>query len=402
MIRYQYKALALNGKKASGVIEATDEYTAVLQIKENYPILLEIRPIKQKDGILSKEIGKTTINYKELSIMCSQFSTILRSGVPIDACISFAAKQNKDKKLKKMLEQSAEDVSRGNGVADSFEKNCKNLPKTFIETIRAGEESGTLERSFETLQFYYEKSFKTKQKVKQALSYPIFVLAVAVVVLIVVMVKVVPTLTRTFQDLDGELPLITKIMIASSKFFEKNFLWIGLILFVFVIGLVVYCNTEKGKRQWSNFRLKLPVLGKIEVLNTASQFANTMAALLAAGLSISRALEVTGKVLDNYIMGKEVLSMIEEVESGNRLSECMKKNKHFPDALSEMCAIGEETGELEGTFTTIGAYFDNEAQYATTKAIQRLEPTILIFMALFAGFIVLSIYLPMFMMYSLI
>ena len=208
-----------------------------------------------------------------------------------------------------MLEQSAEDVSRGNSVADSFEKNCKNLPKTFIETIRAGEESGTLERSFETLQSYYEKSFKTKQKVKQALSYPIFVLAVAVVVLIVVMVKVVPTLTRTSHDLDGELPLITKIMIASSKFFENNFLWIGLILLVLIIGLVSYCHMEKGKRQWSNFRLKLPVLGKIEILNTASQFANTMAALLAAGLSISRALEVTGLPLVEWL---------EKLQQGNK------------------------------------------------------------------------------------
>lgn len=401
MITYQYKALSVNGAKVNGVVEAVDEYAAVAQIKATCPIILDIKPVKEKTSILSKEIGTPKLDHKALSVMCSQFSIILRSGVAIDTCMTLISRQVKDKHLKKMLEKSAEDVSKGNGIAASFEKNCPYLPSIFIETVRAGEESGTIEKSFETLHKYYDKSFKTKQKVKQATSYPIFVLILAVVVLAVVMIQVIPTIAETFVDLNGELPALTKAMIAMSEFAGKNIWWITLvILFVIIVGKL-YCNTEKGRVWWSEMSLKFPVLGNIAVLSGAAQFANTMSTLLAAGLSVSYSLEVTGKVLDNYVMGQEISRMTGSIEEGKRLGDCMRQSKYFPSTLTEMCAIGEEVGELETTLETIGTYYDNEAQHATEKAIQKLEPTILIIMAIFAGFIVIAIYLPMFSMYEL-
>lgn len=401
MITYQYKALSVNGDKVQGVLEAMDEYAAMAQIKETCPIVLSLEPVKDKTGILSKEIGTPKVDHKALSVMCSQFAIILRSGIPIDTSIALISRQVKEKHLKKMLEKSEKDVARGNGIANSFEKNCPYLPPTFIETVRAGEESGTIEHSFETLYKYYDKSFKTKQKVKQAMSYPIFVLMVAMVVLAVVMVKVIPTIAETFVDLDGEMPTMTRGMIAMSDFFRRNIWWIIMAVLVLLIIGKISCNTEEGKAWWNRMKLKVPVLGNIAVLNGAAQFANTMATLLAAGLNVDRSLQITGKVLDNYVMGQEVSRMTGKIEEGKRLGDCMRESKFFPDTLIEMCAIGEETGELETTLETIGTYYDNEAQHATTKAIQKLEPTILVLLALFAGFIVIAIYLPMFTMYDL-
>lgn len=401
MITYQYKALSVNGDKVQGVLEAMDEYAAMAQIKETCPIVLSLEPVKDKTGILSKEIGTPKVDHKALSVMCSQFAIILRSGIPIDTSIALISRQVKEKHLKKMLEKSEKDVARGNGIANSFEKNCPYLPPTFIETVRAGEESGTIEHSFETLYKYYDKSFKTKQKVKQAMSYPIFVLMVAMVVLAVVMVKVIPTIAETFVDLDGEMPTMTRGMIAMSDFFRKNIWWIIMAVLVLLIIGKISCNTEEGKAWWNRMKLKVPVLGNIAVLNGAAQFANTMATLLAAGLNVDRSLQITGKVLDNYVMGQEVSRMTGKIEEGKCLGDCMRESKFFPDTLIEMCAIGEETGELETTLETIGTYYDNEAQHATTKAIQKLEPTILVLLALFAGFIVIAIYLPMFTMYDL-
>lgn len=401
MLTYQYKALSANGKKVHGVVEAVDEYGAMAQIKATCPIVIDIKPVKEKTGILSKEIGKPKVNHKALSVMCSQFSIILKSGIPIDTCMELISRQVKDKHLKKMLEKSSEDVSKGNGIASSFEKNCPYLPPTFIETVRAGEESGTIENSFDTLYKYYDKSFKTNQKVKQAMSYPIFVLIVAVVVLAVVMVKVIPAVAETFKDLGGEMPALTKGLIAMSEFSRRNIWWIIMAMLFSIISFKLYCNTEKGRVWWNKLKLKIPVLGNIAILSGAGQFANTMKTLLAAGMSVSQSLEITGKVLDNYVMGQEITKMTGSIEAGKRLGECMKGSKYFPNTLAEMCAIGEETGELESTLETIGSYFDNEAAHATTQAIQKLEPTILILMALFAGFIVIAIYLPMFTMYEL-
>ncbi len=401
MITYRYKALTAKGVKVNGVVEAVDEYAAVAQIKGTCTIVLDIKPVKQKKSILSMEIGKPKVDQKALSVMCSQFSIILKSGVPIDTCMSLISKQVNDKLLKKVLEKSAEDVAKGHSIASSFEKNCPYLPPTFIETIRAGEESGTLENSFETLYKYYDKSFKTKQKVKQAMSYPIFVLVIACIVLVVVMVKVIPTIATTFIELDGEMPAMTKALILISNFTRDYIWWIALAVLFLIISFKLYCSSEKGRVLWNRVKLKIPVLGNIALLSGAAQFANTMTALLTAGLSVSRSLEITGKVMDNYLMKQEINKMTGSIEEGKRLGDCMKKSKYFPDALTEMCSIGEETGELEMTLETIGTYYDNEAQYATTKAIQKLEPSILILMALFAGFIVIAIYLPMFTMYDL-
>lgn len=401
MVTYQYRAITPDGVKTRGVVKAIDEYAAVEKIKATCPIVTKLTPVKEKDGLLSKEVGRKKINTKSLSVMCSQFSIILGSGVPISRCMKMIADQTEDKRLKKMLLQSAEDVAEGNGIAKSFEKNCKELPVTFIETIRAGEESGTLERSFETLERYYEKTYKNAQKVTQAMMYPIFVLCVAIVVLAVVMIKVIPMITETFSDLGGDLPFMTKILRSSSRFMGEHAFLIIAVIVAAIIALKLIFNTERGRIAWNRFKLKMPILGKIAVLNGASQFANTMNALLVAGITVHESLGITAKVMSNYVMGLETEQMSGSLEEGKSLGDCMRRCEYFPKTLVEMCAIGESTGELDQTMETVGAYFDNEAEYATNKAIAKLEPTILVLMALFAGFIVISIYMPMFTMYGL-
>lgn len=401
MITYNYKAVTADGVDVRGVIQAVDEYAAVQKIRATCPIITKLTPVKEKTGILTMDVGGGKINPKALSVMCSQFAIILRSGVTISRCMEMIAEQTEDKKLKKMLIGAAEDVSEGNGIASSFEKNCKYLPITFTETIRAGEQSGTLDHSFEALEKYYEKSYKTTQKVKRAMTYPIFVIGVAIVVLIVVMAKVIPTLASTFKGLGGQMPAMTRGMIAMSDFFASYWLLIIGVIIALVIGLKIYFNTEKGRIWKSKRALKMPVIGNINVLNGSSQFANTMATLLSAGLPVNQAIAVTAKVMDNYVLGMDVSSIEGKIEEGRTLGDCIKQCKNFPKTLKEMCSIGEETGELDETLETIGSYFDNEADHATAQAIAKMEPTILVVMALFAGFIVISIYLPIFTMYNL-
>ena len=148
--------------------------------------------------------------------------------------------------------------------------------------------------------------------------------------------------------------------------------------------------------------LRIPVLGRINKLNGSGQFANNMATLIRSGMTVGHALEITSQVMDNYTLGLETSRMTGSIEEGKRLGDCMRECKYFPKTLVEMCALGEETGELEMTLETTGTYFDNEAQHATTKALSKLEPTMLLFLTGIAGFIVIAIYLPMFTVYNLI
>lgn len=403
MTTYQYRAIDTDGKSIRGVVQAPDEYSAVQKIRQSCPIITEISAVKESRNVLSMEFGgKPKVNAKILSVLCSQFAVMLRSGMPVGRCISMIAEQTEDKKLKKMLQEVAAEVEDGSSLASSLERNGKGVfPSTFIETIRAGEQSGTIENSFSKMQIYYENASKNQEKIKAAMTYPIFVVIVAIIVLIIIMAKVIPTLTSTFESLGGNLPMMTQITIAISNFFAK---WWGLFVIVIlaaVIGLSVYFRTDKGALVKGKLQLRMPVMGKINTANSAAQFADTMSVLLASGLTVNNAVAVTAKVMDNELFRRDVAAMQPKIEEGQPLGKCIEASAYFPDNLKQMTAIGEETGSLEDTLQTIGEYYNNEADYRTKQALAKLEPTLLIFLAFFAGFIVISVYLPMFTMYNL-
>lgn len=401
MTTYKYKAQTPEGMTVSGVVEAVDQFAAADKIKETCPIILSIEAEKEKENsILDMEIGSGKINMKSLSIACSQIAITLRAGIPLARCLELIGNQTEDKGVKKFLLQTAEDVSGGASLSASMEKYGKGLPITFIETIRAGEQTGNIEESFQQMADYYDKMNKTKEKVKQALSYPIFVVVVAIVVLIIVMAFVIPSLTQTFESLGANLPIITVILINISHFFQHWWGLIALVIVAIVFSWKAYVRTEKGKEVQGKIQLKMPGLGKIHTMSGAADFANTMAMLLNSGITVNNAVEITAKTLGNYIQQSEIDGMVGKIEEGHSLGECMRSTTSFPRTLCEMCAIGEESGELSSTLEVIGDFYSNETDVAIKAAISKLEPTMLIFLALFAGFIVIAIYMPMFTMYN--
>lgn len=402
MATFKYKALTKEGMQISGVIQASDQYAAADQIRTTAPVILSINKIRDKgESFLTMDIGGGRINLKNLSILCSQIAITLRAGVPIAKCLEMIAGQTEDKMLRRIFMQTAEDVAGGAGLAVSIRRNGPKLPDTLVETIRAGEESGNIERSFSEMAQYYEKQYKTQSKIKSALAYPIFVVCVAIVVLVVVMVVVIPTLTQTFAELGGDLPVMTQMLISTSEFFSKY--WVFMVIAVLALVLVwrLYTKTEKGQMVQGKMQLHMPVLGKIHRMSGAAEFANTMSMLLSSGLNVDRAIGITAKTLNNAVLREDTQSMISRIEEGHPLGECIRSCNEYPRTLQEMCAMGEETGELDSSLKVIGEFYTNEADTATKDALAKLEPTMLVLLAIFAGFIVISIYLPMFTMYNL-
>lgn len=405
MTTYSYKALTAEGIETRGVVQAQDEYAAVRQIKQKCPIVTSLTPVNSDmtklKQMLSTDIGSPRIKTRALALMCSQFAITLQSGMPIGRAIDMIAKQTEDKKLRKILTDAAEDVLGGSTLTSAFEKYEEAFPLTFLETIRAGEVSGTLENSFTKMHRYYERSAKNSEKIRSALTYPIFVVCVAFIVLIIIMVKVIPTMAEVFSSLGGELPLMTRMMIGMANFLHDWWALLFILFIAFVIGWKLYTRTEKGMITHAKLMLRMPVLGKINVMNGSAQFANTMSTMLASGLTLNNAVSVTSKVLDNYLLRMDVKDMIGKIEEGKQIGECIKDCGYFPDSLKDMCSVGEETGELDKTLETIGDYFAGETERLIHQAITMLEPTLLVLMAIFAGFLVISVYLPMFTMYDL-
>lgn len=403
MAQFKYSAISKGGEKVSGVVEAYGELDAVSRIRQSCDVVLKVQAIDEdRPGLLNMEIGGQRLDTKAFSVMCSQFAIILRSGVPVSRAVWLIAEKTANKPLKRLLTQVAEDVEAGRTLAASFaERGGKLLPVTFVETIRSGEESGSIDRSFETMAEHYDKQLKRRSKVRSALIYPIFVIVLAVVVVAVLMIRVVPVLTTTFEAYGSELPGITRALIAISYFFRNYFLVVIVVLAALVLAVKLYGNTEGGRLRLAKLGLRLPIFGNINTLNAATQFANSMTALLGAGLPIPRAVSITSKVIDNYYVSQEVGKLSARLEEGRTLGESVRESGCLPDILTDMISVGEETGELEKTLGTISGYYDNELEAAVESALKRLEPAILVVLAGIAGFIVIAIYLAMFQMYSI-
>ena len=404
MPTYKYSAVSRDGKKVSGVIEGFNELDAVTKIKESYSIVLQVSEVKEKGkaaAFMSMELGGNKLNDKAFTLMCSQFSVILKAGIPITRTVELIAEKMTDKPLKRLLEQVSKDVQAGRSLSTSFaERGRKLLPVTFLETIHAGEEAGSLDTAFDSVSKHYTKQTKMKGKVRGALIYPVFVLIIAIAVVIVLMVKVVPTFTAIFDSYDAELPIITQMLIGMSNFFRQYWLVMLGIVAVVMIVYKVYGNTEDGRINLAKLQLKLPVLGNIGMLNGASQFANTMTMMLTAGLPMTKSVTITSRVLDNYYISREVGKITAKLEEGQTLGRSLRDAACLPDILVDMTAVGEESGELANTLGMTAEYYDSELEQATAEALAKLEPTILVFLAAFAGFIVIAIYMAMFGMYA--
>lgn len=404
MSTYRYTAVSKDGKKVSGVIDGFNELDAAAKIKENYSIVLQLAEVKEKGKaaqFLSLDIGGNRLDEKAFTLMCSQFAVILKAGIPITRTVELIADKMTNKPLKNILEQVAKDVEAGRSLSVSFAERGKKLfPVTFLETVYAGEEAGSLDTAFDSISKHYAKQSKMKGKVRGAMIYPAFVFVVAIVVVIVLMVKVVPTFTAIFDSYGQELPLPTQILIAGSNFFRKYILVIVGVAAAVILLFKLYGNTETGRIRLAKLQRRLPVLGNISVLNSASQFANTMAMMLEAGLPLTRAVAITARVLDNYHVSLEVGKVTARLEEGHTLGKSLRETGCLPDILVDMTAVGEESGELGQTLQMTAEYYDGELEQATADALAKLEPGILVFLAAFAGFIVIAIYLAMFGMYS--
>ena len=399
MTTYKYKGVSPDGARVSGVIKAYDEFEAVSQLRETCSVVTKIEAVpEQKEGGVS--FGSHRIKDKELAILCSQFAIILTSGLPIDRCVEMVAAQARSREIQRVLEHVAEDVSGGYSLAQSFTNAGTAFPVTFVETIRAGEQSGTLELCFDRLHKYYDKSAKTHAKLVSTLTYPVLVLIVAAIVFMVIMLFAVPMFTSAFAELGSDLPPITRGLIAVSNFF-LHYWWIFvLFILAFCIVRLLLRRSDRGRMFLAAGKLKRSPLKRLHQISASAQFASTMATMLSAGLPVQTVLGIVSQISDNYVFSLGVRKVKEGVERGRSIADSMEGVECFPKMLTEMVAVGERSGSLEETLDVIGDYFDHEAATMTERLLAVLEPVIIIVLAAVTVILLLAVYLPMFSMYG--
>ncbi|MCH3968040.1 MAG: type II secretion system F family protein [Atopobiaceae bacterium] len=399
MKAFKYTGRTSAGAEVDGIFEAHTQAEAVDALKANGLVIESIEETAGEHDI-DLRLGGHRTKDKALSITCNQLSIILKTGMPIVRCLQLVSGQSDDKTLKKLLLDVSEDVAAGHGLADSFAEKGTGLPLTFIETVRAGEESGSLDVVFARLAEYYEKSAKTKSRVTSSMIYPCFVLGVAVIVVAVIMVYAVPIFESTFTSMNLTLPAVTQFVIDSSHFWTRYFLVIAGFVVALFIGVKFAKKNDDFHMWWSHLGCRIPVIGRITRMSSASQFAGTMSVMMEAGLSIVKSVEVTARSINNYWMSANLASIQPDLEAGKPLADSLAKTEAYPDMVCEMCGVGEQTGTLEYTLKVLGDYYDNEVATSTSRALSIMEPVTIVILAVIVCVLLLAVYLPVFDIYG--
>ena len=400
MAKFRYKAKNMAGRVIEGIYEAPDRQNVVDMIRQKSFYLLEIEELAESKDLKEMDIF-AKITAKDLTIYCKQFASILKAGVPLIQALQMLGEQTENQLLASLTRTMSSDIQKGSSLSEAMAVHEKHFPPILIHMIHAGEVSGTLETSLETMAVHFEKAYKLKNKVKGAMTYPIVVLVVSIAVVIFLLVAVVPTFVGMFDDSGTELPGVTQALIGISDFLTNNF--VVLIAFIVIaFGLFrLYLSGEAGRMSFDRFKLSMPLLGDVQRKSVSATFARTMSTLMATGVGITEAIKITSKVVNNVYVEEELDKIERQVREGKGLYAPSKDSGLFPPMLENMIMLGEETGNLEDMLSKTAEFFEEEVDEATERLTTLIEPMIIVGLAVVVAFIVIAIALPMFDMSSI-
>ena len=404
---FEYVALDEKGHQRKGFIDAPGVAAARQKLREEnvYPVEInqaENRKETALSGALKINIWQR-VSANDVSIFTRQLSTLLGAGMPLVPSLSILMKQANNPLLKKSLAQIREQVNEGKSLTESMSNFPQIFPSFYLNMVRAGEASGTINLVLGRLADFSENQQTLMNKIRSALAYPLIMLFMGSAVIFLLMTFVVPKITGIFSDMHQTLPVITIIMITISNFL-KSFWWLILILLAAAIAAFKYMTTgtEAGKRMWDNAKLKIPVWGKINSKIAIARFSRTLATLLQSGVPLLAAMEIVRNVVNNILIGEAIRKAGKDVEEGKGLSGPLTQSGIFPPLVTEMIAVGEQSGSLENMLNRIATAYETEAQADIMVMTSLLEPAMIIVMALLVAFIVFSILLPIFEMNQLV
>jgi type IV pilus assembly protein PilC len=397
---FTYKALKPNGASVSGTIDAADRTAAMSSLNRQ-----GLRPLTVKAG--GKAGGKTgggrmsfgskRVKTTDLVIFTRQFSTMISAGVPLSRGLATLQESPSDPYFRSVLASVSKDVEGGVQLADAFAKFPNVFDDVFVNMVRAGEEGGILDEILKRLAFQVEQNASMKKKIKGAMTYPTVILSVTVIAFFGIMLGVMPKIGKIFQDLggpDAQLPLQTRILLTVSDISKKYFFIIIPIMIGITYLIRRYIKTPKGKYQFHVLMLRTPIIKNVITKVAIARFARTFSSLMSAGVGVLDALAVTGGAIGNKVIEKELAAAAEEVKNGKQLSEVLGASPHFPRIVSQMLAVGEETGKTDTVLVKVADFYEEEVTTTIDSLTSIIEPIMIIFMGAGVGLIAASVMGP--------
>jgi type IV pilus assembly protein PilC len=401
MKTFTFKAVDLAGVHAQGELDAGSKQAVTDQLRERGLIVLDI--VEQKTAVTSQDLLDRfkRIKSHELTVMTRQLATMVASGMSILRSFHVLEDQTENEKLKEILSQVRQDVEAGISLSDALEKYPDTFNELYIAMVRTGETAGMLEESLMRVADQLEKADSLRRQVRAAMAYPIMIGAFALVVMLALVAFLIPVFEGVFKDFNGKLPAITQISVTASHLVTGKW-W--LLIAITVGGIVGFKKWKKspwGHRQWDTIKLKIPAkIGDVILKIALARWSRTFSGLVHSGVPILQAIEITGKTAGNYHIEKAMADVRESVQRGGSIGEPLRRSTHFPTMVAHMVAVGEETGNLDGMLGKVADFYEDEVAAVIKALTSILEPVMIILVGGVVGFIVISMYLPLFQVYD--
>ena len=401
MANFAFKALDLAGASTRGEIEAGDKQAVAAQLRSKGLIVVDI------EELVPASAGDILARFKrvkadELVIATRQLSTMVNSGMSLLRSLYVIEEQTENDKLREIFVEVRKDVEAGLALSDALRKHPDIFNDLYVAMVQAGETGGILDNTLVRVAEQLEKDAALRRQIKAAMVYPTMIASFAFIVLFALVAFLVPVFEKIFKDFGGDLPAITKFTVWLSHMATQRFYVIFAVIFGTVWAFRTWKNSETGRMQWDRLKLKFPMkIGDIVQKVALARFSRTFSGLIAAGVPMLEAIDITGKTSGNKVIEKAMDDVRESVKKGGSLTApMMEVPEAFPIMVTQMIGVGEETGALETMMTKVADFYEEQVEAAVKALTSILEPIMIVVVGAIVGFIVIAMYLPMFKVYD--
>src|SRR5437667_8149568 len=402
MAAYAYSAIAADGLAQAGEIHAPNSDAAREQLRIRGLLAERLQELPAS----GEESVRTTfkkVKPKSLQIFSRQFATMIEAGLNVVSALVILEEQTDDLALRVVVRDLRGDGEAGLLLSEAMSKHPKVFSRLYIAMVEAGEAAGILDIVLDRVAFQIEKETQIKRRVKGAMIYPTMVLIFATLVLIGMLLFLVPIFVGIFKDLGGSLPSLTQYVVNASNMLRAHWMIIFPVIGALIFAFRKAKRTEQGRKVWDRFKLRVPMkIGSVVLKVTMARFSRTLSTLVAAGVDIIKALEITGQTAGNWVVEEALSDVRARVHEGMPIAQPLVENPIFPPMVGHMVRIGEETGELEKMLGKIADFYEDEVDSAIQALTSIIEPIMMIGVGLMVGVIIISMYLPMFKMLTLV
>lgn len=396
---FSYKAIDQHNVKREGTVEAANIDAAIATVQKRNYTVVSIDPIEEQPKLLNLEIKWfQRISTKEVVILSRQLATLFDAQVSALRVFRLLAAEAENPQMRQVLNDIGDDLQAGSSISRSLAAHPDVFTPFYINMIRAGEESGSLERSFNYLADYLDRTYQVVTKARNALVYPAFVVGVFILVMGLMLTMVIPRISQILIDSGQELPIYTKIVIGISSFFTD---FLGVILVLVSLGIVFlwrFVKTPVGRRAYDEFKITVPYIGDLYRKLYLTRICDNIATMLSSGISMVQALEVTAEVVDNAVYKEILENTLLEVKGGRSFADAIAEYPEIPGVLSQMAKVGEETGNLADIMKTLANFYVREVNNAVDTLIGLIEPAMIVLLGLGVGTLLASVLLPIYNM----